>query len=118
MAKAVGQISWKHSEHEIAGVTLQVRRAGKGAPILVLHHDFGMPAKSPFLDAIAAKYDVIVPTHPGWGHSQRPEWMRSVRDIAAMYRMLLPGLGVEKVSMVGLGLRRMDRRGNANQCLQ
>ncbi len=103
MAKAAGQIAWKQSGHEIAGVKLQVRRAGKGAPVLVLHHDFGMPEKSPFLDALAAKYDVIVPTHPGWGHSQRPEWMRSVRDIAAMYRMVLPELGVDKVSLVGLG---------------
>lgn len=103
MAKAAGQVSWKRSEHEIAGVKVQVKRGGKGAPILVLHNDFGMPDKSPFLDALAASYDVIVPTHPGWGQSQRPEWMRSVRDVAAMYRMLLPGLGVEKVSMVGLG---------------
>lgn len=103
MTKSAEQISWKQNEHEIAGVKVQVRRAGKGQPLLVLHHDFGMPEKSPFLDGLAATYDVIVPTHPGWGNSQRPEWMRSVRDIAAMYRMLLPSLGVDKVSMVGLG---------------
>jgi pimeloyl-ACP methyl ester carboxylesterase len=103
MPITAGQVAWKQSEHEIAGVKLQVRRAGKGPPVLVLHHDFGMPETSAFLDALAAKHDVIVPTHPGWGQSQRPEWMRSVRDMAAMYRMLLPGLGVEKVSMVGLG---------------
>ena len=103
MAKAADKVTWTHREHDIAGVQVQVRRAGEGAPVLVLHHDFGMPATSAFLDALAAKYDVIVPNHPGWGQSQRPEWMRSVRDVAAMYRMLLPGLGVEKVAMVGLG---------------
>jgi pimeloyl-ACP methyl ester carboxylesterase len=102
-AKAVGTVNWTELEHEVAGTRLQVRRAGKGAPLVVLHHDFGMPAKSAFLDGLAAKYDVIVPNHPGWGSSQRPEWMRSVRDIAAMYRMLLLGLGVEKASLAGLG---------------
>ena len=103
MAKAAGPVSWTQTEHEIAGVKVQVKRGGKGSPVLVLHHDFGMPDSSPFLDGLAAKHDVIVPTHPGWGNSQRPEWMRSVRDVAAMYRMLLPGLGVDKVAMVGLG---------------
>ena len=103
MAKSTERVSWTRSEHEVAGVKVQVKRAGKGAPLLVLHHDFGMPENSPFLDGLAARYDVIVPTHPGWEQSQRPEWMRSVRDIAAMYRMLLPILGVDKVAMVGLG---------------
>jgi pimeloyl-ACP methyl ester carboxylesterase len=103
MAKVADKVTWDLTEHEIAGVKIQVRRAGKGAPVLVLHHDFGMPARSAFLDALAASHHVMVPNHPGWGQSQRPEWMRSVRDVAAMYRMLLPVLGVEKVAMVGLG---------------
>ena len=53
---------------------------------------------------MAAQYQVIIPTHPGWGlNSERPEWMRSVRDIAAMYRMYLTGRGIEKANLVGLG---------------
>ena len=103
MATTVAKISWTETEHEIAGIKVQLKRAGKGAPVLVLHHDFGMPQQSPFLDALAAKYDVIVPNHPGWGQSQRPEWMRSVRDVAVMYRTLLLQLGVQKASLVGLG---------------
>ena len=67
MANAAGQGSWKRSDHEIAGVKVQVKRGGKGAPVLVLHNDFGMPDTSAFLDSLAASHDVIVPTHPGWG---------------------------------------------------
>lgn len=103
MAKTQAQIAWNHSDHEIAGVKVHVQRAGKGKPVLVLSHDFGLSDDRTFLDGLAARYDVIVPTHPGWGTSQRPEWMRSVRDIAAIYGQLLEGLGTGKVSMIGLG---------------
>ena len=91
MAKSAAQVAWNHTDHEIAGVKVHVQRAGKGPPVLVLHHDFGFPTTPAFLDGLAAKHDVIVPTHPGWGNRQRPEWMRSVRDIAAMYRLMLAG---------------------------
>ena len=40
----------------------------------------------PFYDALAGRFDVLVPHHPGYSRSERPEWMRSVRDIAVIYR--------------------------------
>ncbi len=46
---------------------------------------------------------MLVPHHPGWGKSERPQWLRSVRDIAAMHSWLLSELGVHDVSLVGLG---------------
>ena len=48
-------------------------------------------------------YDVLVPHHPGYGRSERPDWMRSVRDIAVVYRGLLSELGVSSAALVGLG---------------
>jgi len=44
-----------------------------------------------------------VPHHPGWGRSPRPEWIRSVRDLAAIYRGLLAELGIEQAALIGLG---------------
>ena len=64
--------------------------------MLVLHHDIGTPDRLPFYDALADRFDVIVPHHPGWGRSTRLEWMRSVRDIAVIYRGMLAELGVGK----------------------
>ena len=46
---------------------------------------------------------MIVPHHPGWGRSPRPEWIRSVRDLAAIYRGLLAELGIEQAALIGLG---------------
>jgi pimeloyl-ACP methyl ester carboxylesterase len=70
---------------------------------LVLHHETGTLDRLPFYDALAARYDVLVPHHPGYSRSQRPEWMRSVRDVAVIYRGLLGELGLEKAALVGLG---------------
>ena len=96
-------VTWTDSVKEIAGCKIHFSRAGSGRTILVLHHDIGTPDRLPFYDALAEKYDVIVPHHPGWGKSERPEWLRHPRDIAAMATWLLADLGVTDVSVVGLG---------------
>ena len=96
-------VDWKSSTVEAAGSKLHVKRGGKGHPVLVLHHETGTLDDLPFYDALAAHYDVLVPHHPGYSRSQRPEWMRSTRDIAVIYRGLLSELGVAKASLVGLG---------------
>jgi len=94
---------WTDSSYDLAGSKLHVSRAGKGKPVVVLHHETGTLDRLPFYDALAAKYDVLVPHHPGYSRSQRPDWMRSVRDIAVAYRGLLSARGIEKAALVGLG---------------
>ncbi len=97
-------IEWKEATVKVASTNLRVMEAGSGAPTLILHHDIGTLDRLPFYDAIAAQCHVIVPIHPGWGiNSERPEWMLSVRDMAAMYRMYLSGRGIEKANLIGLG---------------
>ena len=94
---------WAESTIEIAGTKIHVTRGGKGAPALVLHRDTGTIERSSFHDELAKSADVIVPHHPGWGHSARPGWMRSVRDVAVMHRGLLAELGIEQAALIGLG---------------
>jgi pimeloyl-ACP methyl ester carboxylesterase len=94
---------WAENTIEIAGTKIHVTRGGKGAPALVLHRDTGTIERSSFHDELAKSADVIVPHHPGWGHSARPEWMRSVRDVAVMHRGLLAELGIEQAALIGLG---------------
>ena len=96
-------VTWTEADREIAGIKLHVARSGSGPTVLVLHHDIGTVDRLLFYDALAAKFDVVVPHHPGWGKSERPQWMRHPRDIAAMYAWLLADLGVSDVSLVGLG---------------
>ena len=94
---------WSDQTIEIAGTKIHLTRAGKGAPLLVLHHDFGTPDRTEFYDTLAATHDVIVPHYAGWGKSQRPEWMRGVRDVAVMNQAILAELGAGKATLIGLG---------------
>ena len=96
-------VSWTDSTMEAAGTKIHVSRAGRGRPVLVLHHETGTLDRLPFYDALAAHYDVVVPHHPGYSRSPRPEWMRSVRDIAVVYRGLLAELKIKGAALVGLG---------------
>ena len=96
-------VVWTETVKEIAGIKLHVSRAGSGPTVLVLHHDIGTVDRLPFYDALAEKFDVVIPHHPGWGKSERPQWLRHPRDIAAIYAWLLADLGVAGVSLVGLG---------------
>jgi pimeloyl-ACP methyl ester carboxylesterase len=96
-------VSWTEHSHTVAGGKLHVARTGSGRTLLVLHHDIGTVDRLPFYDTLAARFDVIIPHHPGWGKSDRPAWLRHPRDIAAIYQMLLADLGLADVSLVGLG---------------
>ncbi|MBV1796690.1 alpha/beta fold hydrolase [Siccirubricoccus sp. G192] len=95
--------AWKETLVDLAGLKLRLNRAGSGQALLVLHHDIGSLDRLPFYDALAERFDVLVPQHPGYGQSERPVWMRSVRDLAVLYRLLLGQLGIERASLVGLG---------------
>jgi pimeloyl-ACP methyl ester carboxylesterase len=96
-------VNWTDSTMDAAGTKIHVSRAGSGRPLLVLHHETGTLDRLPFYDALAAQYDVLVPHHPGYSRSPRPDWMRSVRDIAVVYRGLLAELKVKNAALVGLG---------------
>src|SRR4029079_18901516 len=95
---------WSEQNIELGDVTLRLLRGGRGRPVLVLHHDIGTPEHWQFYGAWADRFDVILPRHPGYGVPERPQWMRHPRDIAALYQWLLAELGIERASLVGLGL--------------
>ena len=96
-------VNWNETLVDLAGVPLRLRRAGHGRPVLVLHRDIGTVDQLPFYADLARQFDVLLPEHPGYGQSERPTWMRSVRDLAVLYRGMLAQLEVERPILVGLG---------------
>ena len=98
-----GGTGWNETVVELEGVKLHLARAGSGRQLLVLHHDTGSPDQLAFYDELASRFEVLVPHHPGYGKSERPEWLRSVRDVAVIYQWLLSHLGIERASLIGLG---------------
>ncbi len=74
---------WTAEDVKLSGATLRLRKGGTGDPLLLLHHDVGSLDRLPFYDALARRFTVYLPSHPGYDGTERPTWLRSVRDIAA-----------------------------------
>ena len=85
----------------VAGCGVSVRRAGKGPPLLFLHGGGGAPRWLPFMGALAERFDVIVPEHPGFGRSETPEWLDTIGDLAFFYLDFIKQLELERVHLVG-----------------
>ena len=94
---------WTSETVPLASGALHVMRSGSGTPLLVLHHDIGSLERLPFYDALAQRFTVFVPSHPGYDKSERPGWMRSVRDVAIVYQALIAEKSLADVTVVGLG---------------
>lgn len=88
----------------VGDVDVAYRRAGSGPPLLFLH-GMGLTKRwLPIHAALAERFDVIAPEHPGWGDTARPAWMRSLDDFAPHYADLLTALGLQDAHVAGHSL--------------
>lgn len=85
------------------GIEMAYRDVGAGEP-LVLLHGFGGCAEdwAPFLDALGARYRLIVPDLRGHGRSTNPAGTFTHRESAADVLALLDTLGIERFRAVGI----------------
>jgi pimeloyl-ACP methyl ester carboxylesterase len=79
-------------------------RGGKGAPLLFLHGAGGAGVWLPFMAALSERYHVIVPDHPGFGRSDKPDWLDQLSDLAYFYLDFIDALGLDRVHLVGNSL--------------
>jgi pimeloyl-ACP methyl ester carboxylesterase len=102
MSTATNNVAMK--ELVAGGVSLPYVDIGAGAPILVLHGAGGLSPDAPFLAALAAHGRVIMPTHPGFGRAELPDWMDSVDDLAYVYLDVLAALDLRDVTVIGCSM--------------
>ncbi|MGI4863510.1 MAG: alpha/beta fold hydrolase [Janthinobacterium lividum] len=74
---------------------------GSGRPHLLLHGAAGPGALAGLAEALAQTGRAILPTHPGFDGQSRPEWCRSINDLALAYLALLEKLDLQKVVVMG-----------------
>jgi len=103
VSESTAATTWMTESVKVAGVKLAVRKGGAGSPLLLLPHDVGQCEDPRFFELLARRFTVYAPSHPGYDGSERPEWMRSARDVAVVHQWLLSDLGLADVSLVGLG---------------
>jgi pimeloyl-ACP methyl ester carboxylesterase len=89
---------------QISGMDIELERRGKGQPLLLLYGEEGLEPEAPFIDELAKDFEVFIPSPPGFGTSDRPEWLRSLDDIAYVYLDLIEKLALKNVPVVGFSL--------------
>ena len=82
-------------------VDVSVATQGQGRPILILHGGAGPASVLGLAQALATHARAIVPSHPGFEGSPRPDWFASVGDLAMAYLALLDELDLSEVIVVG-----------------
>jgi pimeloyl-ACP methyl ester carboxylesterase len=88
----------------VRGCTVRLMRGGSGPPLLFLHGSSGAGAWLPVMQSLSARFDVIVPEHPGFGGSDTPDWLDTIHDLAYFYLDLLDQLDLNAVHLVGVSL--------------
>jgi pimeloyl-ACP methyl ester carboxylesterase len=89
---------------DLSGQRLEVVRHGSGDPLLYLHGEDGTRPAQALVERLSGRYTVIVPSHPGWGQSERAPHVRSLDDIAYVYLDLLDQLGEGPLPVVGASI--------------
>ncbi|MGW0771058.1 alpha/beta fold hydrolase [Streptomyces sp. NPDC002676] len=75
-----------------------------GRPVLVLHGGGGPATVAPIAEHFAATALALLPTHPGWNGTPRPDGVTRVADLAAGYLRLLRDRRLSDVLVVGSSL--------------
>ena len=89
----------------VGGSSVHMLRGGESsgtrAPVVFLHSIEGNLGWLPWMDTIAENATIYAPTHPGFGASERPDWLESVSDVARFYLWTFQEMGLDRVSLVG-----------------
>lgn len=89
---------------KLQGIDVDVVRKGKGQPLLMLHGGGGQVAGMPFADRLAETFEIIAPTHPGFGGSRIPDHFDRVDDLVYLYLDLLDELDLRDVVLMGFSM--------------
>jgi pimeloyl-ACP methyl ester carboxylesterase len=88
----------------VAGLKVQIWHGGRGDPLLVLHGAGGNPGWLRLHAALAEHFHVYAPSHPGFGTSDRPDWIDHLQDLAYFYRWFLEELRLAPLPVLGFSM--------------
>ncbi len=88
----------------IAGIELTLIKGGSGEPLMVLHEELGYPGWLRWQSELARERTLLIPMHPGFGHTPRLDWIGSIHDLASFYGRLLREQALAPIDVIGFSL--------------
>ncbi len=101
---ATSSQTWTEEIVEAAGARVQLVKGGQGEPLLILHDELGHPGWLRVHEALAQEYTLYIPSHSGFGETERLDWIMNVRDMAGWYHEALEDMGLERMNVLGFSL--------------
>jgi pimeloyl-ACP methyl ester carboxylesterase len=89
---------------EVEGVRTSLLTGGDGPPLVYLHGVAPCAEWLPLHERLAERFTVYAPDHPGFGKSERPEWLSEMGDLVLHYDALLRLLELKRPVLAGFSL--------------
>jgi pimeloyl-ACP methyl ester carboxylesterase len=96
--------TWTEETVELAGAKIQLVKGGRGDPLLILHDEMGHPGWMRYHNELAKNNTLYITSHPGFGTSERLEWIMNMRDLAGWYLHALDDLNLGQINVMGHSL--------------
>ena len=88
----------------LAGCEIELLKGGSGPALVFLLGAGGAHHWMPYMDRLAERFSIYVPSHPGWGRSDTPSWLDGMGDLAYFYLEFLDAIDENEVHLVGTSL--------------
>lgn len=88
----------------LGGIKIELERRGKGRPLLLLLGEEALETEAEFVEELSRTHEVIIPSPPGFGGSERPLWMTNAHDIAFVWLDLVDRLKLAGTTVLGFSL--------------
>ena len=95
---------WTDERVEAAGASIQLIRGGSGEPLLILHDELGHPGWMRYHQMLAQDYSLMIPSTPGFGQTNRLDWIMNMRDMAGWCLQALDEMNVDHVNIMGFSM--------------
>jgi pimeloyl-ACP methyl ester carboxylesterase len=87
------------------GMNIEVERRGTGnKPLVIFYDEEALTLESPVLDALATSFALTIVSLPGFGASDRPDWIETIDDCAYICLDVLDALKMKGATVMGFGL--------------
>ncbi len=88
----------------ICNTQIEMLKGGSGDPLLILHGTDGSLGWLKYAQELAEEFTVYIPSHPGFGNSEKPEWIQSMTDLTFFYSWLIEELQLENCNVMGFSI--------------